>query len=140
MTFSYTGDPRKRDLDMVRFLLQDTECSTSQFTDEEINALLEVDCNPYMAAANAADVLGSRYARVTHVKIGDYEEDGGTMSQNYYNLAKTLRTQARRRGVTFYAGGLSIAEREADQADADLEQPSFSKGMDDNLGGVNIND
>lgn len=140
MTFSYTGDPQERTLDMVRFLLQDTECSTAQFTDEELNALLAADCNPYIAAANAADILGSRYARVTRVKIGDYEEDGGTMSQNYYNLSKTLRTQARRRGVTFYAGGLSIAEREADQQDADLEQPTFSKGMDDNVGGVNIND
>lgn len=140
MTFSYSGDPRKRDLDMVRFLLQDTECSTAQFTDEEINALLATDCNPYMAAANAADILGSRYARVTRVKIGDYEEDGGTMSQNYYNLSKKLRTQARRRGVTFYAGGLSQAERVEDKQDTDLVQPSFERGMDDNKGGVNIND
>jgi hypothetical protein len=91
----------------------------------------------YSAAAAGADMLASQTAnQVVEKKVGDLMirkggQGGGSVSAEYRELAKLLRSTAARKGVTGYAGGVSIAAKDTERDDTDRVAPQFSVGMDD---------
>jgi len=72
MTCTYSGNPADSDLDAVRFLLQDTDCSNNIFEDEEIAWTLTEEANIYTAAACLLDnAINNSSGSLSSKKVGD---------------------------------------------------------------------
>ena len=126
---SYSGNPSASDLDYVRFLIGDTDTTSEQLSDDEINALVTMYGSAINAASYAADSLYAKYARKVNKKIGDLSIDYSDLAKHYKDLATTLRRQASIRLAAPYAGGISKTTKEANEVDTDLVKPSFTKDM-----------
>jgi hypothetical protein len=126
-------DPLTEPVDAVRFLVGDTT-QPYQLTDLEIEFALDQNANIYSAAAIASRALAARYARRVDTKFETVESKYGQLQQHYETLARHLDTQAKRRGAlgTPVAGGISRAEVEAAEANADRVKPFFGANMFNN--------
>lgn len=81
MSFSYSGDPSNSDLDLVRFLLWDTDETDVYLSDEEIGYMLTTWQHPYEAARACAERLAAKFTRMAdHISktVGDL-----TISKSY---------------------------------------------------------
>lgn len=130
MAFTYVAPTSP--LWKVRFLIQDTTAATAQLQDEEIAWLLsESGGSVYRAAAAAAQALASRYASDVDRSVsgaGGLSVSGSQRFQQYTQLAQQLTAQAGKkgRGVPF-AGGISEAQKDATEEDADRVRPAFTR-------------
>lgn len=129
MTWTYSGDPSSTDRDAVRFLVGDTDNTDQLFTDEEIAyALTQGDS--YTAAARLARNLASKYARYSDESIGDLSISYSQRYKHFTEIAKQLELESSR-GVTPYAGGISVADKATVTADTDRIQTSIKVGVHD---------
>lgn len=80
MTWSYSGDPTKSDLDMVRFTIGDTEEDTHRVTDEEIRAFLNLGKSVKETALICLQFMLVKLADECDYKIGPEQV---TASQRY---------------------------------------------------------
>jgi len=115
----------------VRFMLGDTdEDEIPTLSDEEIDGALTIYGAIRSAAAACAESLASRYAR----KAIQLRDDAGA-SKMYGDRAKELRQVAAdlraqsARYATPFAGGISIADKEAREGDSDRVAPAFTKEL-----------
>lgn len=131
MTWSYSGDPSDSALDAVRFLIGDTNESDQQFNDAEINFLVSEEGGTYQAAAKAADVLASKFARLADETVGQVSINYSQMFDHYQSLANTIRQRAAVRGAMPYAAGISTSDKEANQLDESIVKPIFTRDMHD---------
>ena len=133
MTATYTNQPGVRDVDTVRLLVYDrntTTATSAKLSDEEIQYFIDANTHINFAAAEAALAIAARHAAEGTSKwVGDLKVDGVGIS--YRDLSDKLRLTAARRGVTPYAGGLSIADADAVAKDTDRPAPDFERGMHD---------
>lgn len=135
MSWSYSGNPASSTLDKVRFLIGDTDSTDQQLSNEEINAALaDTADSPYAAAVICIEALVSRYSRLVTKSIGDLSISYGDKAKNYRGLLGDLRRRATLQLCTPYAGGISVADKEIDEADSDVVQPFFKRGMHDDTG------
>jgi len=122
------------DLEFIRMLLGDTDLPPL-LTDRQISLLYgESSGNRYAAAAMAADILAAKFAGATDARIGDVSVSGGQLSEQYRNLAMTLRRQAAIRNTVPYAGGISKADKERQEDDADRVEPLFTRALHKSTG------
>lgn len=125
MGWTYSGDPATDNKDAVRFLVGDTDSTDPLVQDEEINYLLGEHTEPMLAAIAAAEQLAVRFAReVTHSADG-LSYSASDLHKHYLAIAdrlKSVHRRARAKAARPYAGGLSWAERDKDDADDDLIQ------------------
>lgn len=128
MTWTYSGDPGSTTRDEVRFLVGDTDTSDQQLTDEEIAWLLSEEGSALGAAVLAAEQLAAKFARLASQSTGGISISFGERQTNYAGLASRLR---RRMLGGVYAGGISIAEKTAEDEDDDRVVPFFKRGMHD---------
>jgi hypothetical protein len=138
--WSYSGNPGASPLDEVRFLIADTDQSKKwTLQDAEINyaVTLYSDSPPvigrnFVAAATCAEsILAKLKAIPQSKKVGDLSIDYGNQFAFYKTTAYMLRQRATLQSVAVYAGGLSIAEKEALAEDTDRVQPAVRvDGMD----------
>lgn len=63
MSWSYSGDPGASTLDLVRFLIQDTDTNDQLLSDEEILYLIGVWSDPYAAAIGCVSSLIAKASR-----------------------------------------------------------------------------
>jgi len=127
---------RTNTLYQVRRLVGDVLASDQQLQDEEIRFAISLYSNVYLAAAECCREIAAQYSR----KVNTVQGASG-LQTNYsqqaiaYTLrAKELENRGMARGGTMpYMGGISIADKVAQQNDTDRVQPSFIIGMDDNL-------
>lgn len=116
----------------VRFLIQDTNSALAQLHDEEIDWLLtEAGGNVYRAAAACAQALASRYAADVDRSVsgaGGLSVSASQRFTQYTQLAAQLTAQAAKkgRGVPF-AGGISDAQKDAQELDPDRVRPAFER-------------
>ncbi len=130
MSFTYSGDPSSSTRDHARFLLGDTDSATPQLNDAEILFLLSSHGDdPLAAAIDGAEVLSAKYGSIADQRTGDISVTYSKQASGYADLAHRLRA---RTPVTMWAGGMSVAERDEDAADADLIQPHVTVGFMDN--------
>jgi hypothetical protein len=96
--WSYTGNPDARPIDMVRFLIGDTDSENAQLNDNEINALLTQGSGD----ANRAAVFACRSLATKYASKADYSRSVGGLSistqygataDRYLKLAATLSAQ-----------------------------------------------
>lgn len=130
MTWTYSGNPGASNLDALRFLIGDTDSTNAQFTDEELNYLLEEAEESIIHAGLAACVrLIAKYTRYVDQKTGDIDIKYSQRLAQLHGLHRQLRE-----GLTpeWYFGGISQADIEAVQEDEDRQGPIFALGMMDN--------
>lgn len=128
----YSGNPNSSSTDAVRFWLQDTS-ATPLLSDNEILYLLQVtfdyaNSDPLLVAAEACQVIRSKYAGRTTITADGVSISAGDLQQKYADLAESLRTEWRRLstvGAVPFAGGLP-------------DVPTFAIGMHDNPTGYEV--
>lgn len=99
-------------LNVVRFLVGDTDTDDQFLQDEEINfALGQNNNNVYYSAAYCARTIGSKLAREVDVQLdGALSESRSSLSTQFYMLAEQLEYQAKKSGSTLglSAGGINL--------------------------------
>lgn len=135
MTTTYSNNPSGDQIDAIRLLIGDTVVATAALTDEELQYYLDTAGNLYLAAAYAVEaIMSAQGGGITSKQVGDlkvtYGGPGG--ASGLAALAKTLRARAARTSGTPYAGGISVADSDAIEAETDRTDPSFVVGRDDN--------
>jgi hypothetical protein len=142
---TYTGDPADRPVDAVRFHLGDTAAPFA-LTDEEIEWLIAAAADDTLAAALVgARSMAARFSKLVDSTVGDIQK---SYSQQYKHFAEVVdrlstdvSTVAAAESVPVpWAGGISYAERDANDGDGDLIPPYFFEGMDDRPGTVATRD
>jgi len=101
MTATYSGNPSTTTKDAVRFLVQDTDVTTSgvvRLQDEEINWVLTQQTNVFLAAAECADIIAAYWAKIQNTRIGPLNIQRGQAVPFYQALAEALRRTAQRWG------------------------------------------
>lgn len=132
MSWSYSGNPAASMLDKVRFLIGDTDITDQQFSNEEINAILADNGNePYVTAIVLIEGLIARFSRYITKSVGDLSISYGDHVSQYQSLLGDLRRRSTLQLCKPYAGGISIADKNVDEADDDRVSPYFTVGMHD---------
>lgn len=120
--YSYSGDPSKRPIDRVRFLIQDTDMSKATFTDSELNFMLAEEGNAYAAAAMAAETQAGSFASLSDKTVGPLSIRYGDQANRWSKLASSLRARGGRSSGAKAINGNVVRD------------PLFSIGMHDNGG------
>lgn len=113
----------------IRFVIQDVRSERPLIVDAEIDWMQTQEENAFMAAAACCETLIARAGNVRSKRVGPLGVDYDV--EFYAGLAARLRA----RGMTYqlpYAGGISIADKLAQQDDADWVPARFFRGMFDN--------
>lgn len=96
MTFTYAGT-LTTDLDKIRFKIQDTvensgvKPNGGNFSDEEINGLLDVEGNVNRTVAALYEALATVWANYVDTKIGPRDEKLSQIADRYVKIAKQWR-------------------------------------------------
>lgn len=142
-TWIYTGNPAAANKDWVRWRVGDVRADDQLVSDEEINAALtDANSNKNLAAAMVCERIAADFSREADFTINDGSGASRTnaLSQraaSYLKLATTLRDAAAGSTTIFaapYAGGISIADKDAQEDDTDRVSPAFNIGMQDYTG------
>lgn len=130
---AWTYDPSKLSTsqrDQVRFLAQDTVSTDPLVQDEEIAFVLTLYGDSRAAAASICEQIAAKFSRQADRSVQSLRVSLSEKSKMYAARAKELRSQVVA-SVKPFAGGMSQAEKLADQADSDRVQPSFQRGQFD---------
>lgn len=140
MSFSYEPE-LDNDVYRVRFLLQDTDESTRELEDEEIQYLLGSYGSVGSAALAAARSLYGKYSRQVSRAVGDLRISLSDKANNWKIFMEQLEESSFVLGGSKpYVGGLSEAEEREDAIDRDLVQPGFWREMHDYPSTLNVPD
>lgn len=133
MSCSYSGDPAASDNDAVRFLLQDTDCTSNIFEDEEIAWVLTQEANIYMAAACLLDTaINTSSGSLQSKKVGDLSLAFG-LSETRQRITDLRMKGKSRYELPSMPAQFRDAKREL-REDVDRVPPQFFKKIHDNDG------
>ena len=137
---AYTGNPSTSNTDAVRLLVHDTSTSTGStlLSDTEYQWFIDQNTNLYFAASAAAKTIGAKYSDdIITKRVGDLSWTKGSPSGGitalYSQLAAELRAEGVRKGVAPYAGGISVADKAANEADPDWDRVFHTTGDNPSL-------
>jgi hypothetical protein len=128
------ADPALSDAESVRFYVGATDPANKDLSDQEIDFALSIrNSDPLRAAIVCAAALAGRFARESTYRIGQVSETFKQKSEAYERREAGLRRMlALSGGDGPYAGGISVADVETQEADSDRVVGQFSLGMHDN--------
>lgn len=131
MSWTYDGDPSASALAYVRFLIGDTDTTDQQLTDEEINYILSINSdNAWQSAIQCAQTLGAKYQRRADSQVGDLRISASQIAKGYWDMAKRLQSDpVAAAGVAPYAGGISVADKDANRQETDRVPPAFTRDL-----------
>lgn len=136
MTFSY-DDALSTDVDVVRFLLQDTTQSGAELSDEEITYWVTSSGSAGQAALACARALHMKYSRLVDREIGDmriwYGQKAKAWNQAISQLEKTASVTS---PLEIYVAGQSKQEALDDAQNPAINHDKFKVGMHDILPGL----
>jgi hypothetical protein len=134
MTTTYTGNPANSTKDAVRFLCQDTDMTPGlvRLQDEEIEWVLTLQSNIFLAAAQCAEEIALYWSKVQNTRIGPLNIQRGQAPVFYQQLADRLKRTASRwsnSGPVFYP----VNEEQYQNTNGGRGGPQhiFKIGMDD---------
>lgn len=133
VTFTYVLEDLATDnRTRVRFLTRDT-VSPGYNSDEEIDWLLSEESSLYEAAAMAAEAIVAKFSGTRSKTVGDLTiASGADQVSAYKDLARILRARAMRSSPPIpYAGGISVADKQANADDESIVQAAFGIGSMD---------
>lgn len=136
-TFSYSGDPSGSPGDEVRFLIQDTDRTDPQVSDEEIAYVISQHGNASTCAVVICNVLATRFAQrsVDSKSVGDLQIQYADQSAMYRALATHIEATA---GTTSTVHplplmtGRTFSQKQAGRMDTDRVDTHIHVGEDDN--------
>ncbi len=121
------------DIDRVQVLCGDPPGDTQVLDDSMISFFLEeYNGNYYRAAADAAAAIAAHYAGQVDVRVGILSSSNSQKTQQFAELATALRRRADDRalaGAVPFAGGISVADKQANQDNDDLVVPAFTRDL-----------
>jgi len=133
MTYSYS-ETLTTDIDKVRFYLSDTTESGALFSNETIQAVLDMHGDDVLSAAAAlADSLVARFSRSVSFSIEGLTIQNQQKAENYRLLAarlRAIRANAASAGA-LSVSGVSVAGMRSIDADTDRPASAFKVGMHD---------
>lgn len=139
----YSGDPGLNDKDWVRWRVGDVVATDQLVSDEEIaQALADATSNKTLAAAMVCERIAADFARDADTTVNDGSGASRTYSYSqrsraYAAMAKALREElasGSSLAAMFpapYCGGISQADKDAQEANTDRVEPAFTVGMQD---------
>lgn len=133
------GEVGTTDLYTVRNLIGDVLVSDQLLSDPEVLAAISQYSNTYLAAAEACRNISARNARKVDISNGSMRTNYSQMSARYAVLARELEQRGMMTGgATAYVGGISVADKQANDDDTDRVAPQFTIGEFDDyvLGNV----
>jgi hypothetical protein len=135
MTWSYTiTDLATSTKDQVRFLIGDTLTTDQQLQDEEIVFAISQRASVWGAAAECCRSLASKFARSVDTAAGASKQSYSQLAKAYTIKTNEFESRAAMGGAGMpYAGGISIADKLAQEQNEDRVSPQFQVGMDDNF-------
>jgi hypothetical protein len=135
MTWSYSiGDLASSAKDQLRLMIGDTVAASPQFQDEELAWFLSQRGSIWGAASLACQTLATQYARSADSNAGDTSLKLSQMAAAYARRSALFEAKdALLGGAMPYAGGISVADKQAQIDDSDRVAPQFSITLDDNL-------
>lgn len=110
----------------ARLLLGDTQASFPLLQDEELAQYLTIYPNVYFAAAYAAEAIAGMFSRQTDRSLAGLSLSNSQKAKQYSTLAAALRRQGAL-GVSPYAGGQSILDKQRREQDMDRVPPLFTR-------------
>lgn len=130
MTWSYdVADLATSEKDQIRLEIGDTDDQYQLLQDEEIDYNITVERNFWSAAARSCEQISRIFLRKADVRLGRMMSVTYTkMSQQYLDMAKTLRAKALG-SVPPYVGGMLITDKLTIMEDTSLVAPQFTKTM-----------
>lgn len=131
MATTYSGNPADSSKDAVRFWVEDTAAPFA-LTDEEIAYVLTIYPSAQGAASACARALAAKYAKLVDKEVGDLKIKYSQRQKAYLDLADRLDSQDGLVGLMPYAAGISIADKDAVDADTDRPVPPIRVGQFDN--------
>jgi hypothetical protein len=118
----------------VRLLIGDTDNTSPQLQDEEINYAVIKRSSVYGAAADCCFMLAGKIPRQFDFRAGDTEAKYSQSSKAYFLLAMKFENMSASRGGGLpYAGGVSERDKDSQESSSDRVRPQFIVGMDDNF-------
>lgn len=133
MSWTYSGDPTVSKKDQVRFLIGDTDKTEPLLDDQEINYFLgQYNQGAINAAIRCCEQIAAKFSRRVNEAVGQVRMDFSQAAKAYRDMAMDLRRRLAIEDTTPYAGGISVADKSAEKANADRVKPDFTKHMDQN--------
>ncbi|GEO26234.1 hypothetical protein AAC03nite_20190 [Alicyclobacillus acidoterrestris] len=126
--WTYSGDPTSSPKDKLRFDIGDTLAADPLLQDEEIAFCLSSESTYNGAVARACESIAMRFQREASTKVGALSLDLATRAQQWSQRADMYRKRANASHAP-YVGGLSKAEKAADESNPDKTGPYFRKDM-----------
>lgn len=130
MTWSYSP-ALSTEKDQVRYLIGDTDMTDQLLSDEELAFSLTRASTLDGAAADAAQAIAAKFARMVDRTVGPLSIRYSEKQQHYELLAERLYGQRGSLLSVPTAGGISVAERDLALADEDRPRDLFDVGMHD---------
>lgn len=131
MSWSY--DPTLlTDKDKVRLLVKDTVETAQLVEDEAILFLLEEEGQSlYRAAAAACRTISLHFARQASLidKESGLHDDMQKKADAYRSMADEYEQKGGRSGLTVFAGGISLGDKETRAGDSDASPPAFRRDL-----------
>ena len=97
MTWSYSGNPGSSNLDLIRFLIQDTDTTDQLFSNEELTYLFDSYGDAYSAAIASVTTLIAKGSRVQEESktVGDLSLSvkSGALVAQWEALLKYLKAE-----------------------------------------------
>lgn len=136
--FTYTGSPTT-DRDKVRLLIGDTQESDPLLTDGEVEFFISLDPSIHRAASKSAEAIAAKFSRQHDESVGKVRVSFSQKFKQFMDLAKSLRIEANRRGLSnISSGGISVSDKETEIQDTDRTEPFFTRRLHD-YPGTNLN-
>lgn len=132
--WSYTGNPNHSANDLTRFLLGDTDITDQLLSDEEIAwALSQYNNTPMNAAIRLCETIMSKFSRLADESVGQVKIQFSQKAKSYRLMLNDLRCRLAMEDASPFAGGISVAQKQAERMNSDRVRPDFSKHMMENM-------
>ncbi len=125
---TYTSDPENNDVDHVRLLIGDTDCTVGQnlLSDEEIQFRIDAEASNERAAWRSCQDIVSKLTRLAvDWSSGSQSQSKSQLLTNYQLLEKQLRTRGSGEFAALQAGGILTAEKEIQENNDSLVGGAF---------------
>lgn len=128
MTWTYSSNPSTSAKDKIRFLVGDTDPNEPLITDEEIEWILSLQPDIYVAASMTALAISAKFARLADKEVGELRVSLSQKAEQYKELSQMLLKMRRTTSYPdIYAGGIEIESE--DEEDPNLNRPYFRRGL-----------
>lgn len=130
MAWTY-NDALTTDKDKVRIRIGDIESTDPVLSDGEITYALSVASNDLnQAAICACEFAIAKYSKQPDVRFGPSSVSGSQRSAQYRALLGELKRRSISSGSALpYAGGISVSDKQTQEANTDRVQPAFARAQ-----------